>query len=162
MKKIVGASAAALMAMSVLVGCGGAGGGGGGGGGFASGNYCGDLKSAKDAVSSLGSGALTQAKFDQLSADLHGIASEAPADVKGDWSTLAQAIDSLKAALDKAGVSLDDLQNLGSGGATIDPAKLQALAAATKSLDSDALTKATDAIAKEVKTECNLVISSTG
>jgi hypothetical protein len=159
MKRIVGASAAALMAMSVLVGCGG---GGGGGGGLASGNYCGDLKSAKDAVSSLGNGALTQAKFDELSADLHGIASEAPADVKDDWSTLAQAIDSLKAALDKAGVSLDDLQNLGSGGATIDPATLQALTEAAKSMDSDAITKSTDAIAKEVKSECNLVIGSTG
>jgi ABC-type glycerol-3-phosphate transport system substrate-binding protein len=151
MNKILGAGAAALMTVTVLAGCGGGGSSGGSGGG-----YCDDLKSTKATVTSLGDNAdLSQATFEKLTASVHTIADEAPSDIKGDWNNVGDALDKVSSALHAAGISFDDLKDLGQAGApSIDPAKLQALEDASKSLDQDALSASSDKINAEVKSEC--------
>lgn len=155
MKRIVGAGIGALLVMGALTAC------GGDDNSNSSGSYCDDISNVKDSIQGLQGDDLTQAKFDQLTADLKGIANEAPADVQDDWQTMEDAITTLNTALDKAGVSLDDLKNLGSSGApTLDPAKLQELAAAAQSLSSSELESAQKAIQTQVKDDCNIDIGT--
>jgi ABC-type glycerol-3-phosphate transport system substrate-binding protein len=153
MKKILAAGAAALMTATVLAGCGGDSGDSGGSGG----GYCDDLKGTKTTVTALGDADMTQATFDKLSGDVQTIADEAPSDVKGDWNTIADALQKFNTAMSDAGITFDNLKDLGkAGGPTLDPAKLQAITAAAGALDADAITTASDNINKEVKSECNI------
>jgi hypothetical protein len=158
MNKILGAGAAALMTVTVLAGCGGGGDSGGSGGG-----YCDDLKATKTTVTALGDADMNQATFDKLSGDVRTIANEAPSDIKGDWSTIANALDTFNQAMSDAGITFDNLKDLGkAGGPTIDPAKLQAITAAAGKLDADAITTASDNINTEVKSECNIDLNIGG
>jgi hypothetical protein len=158
MNKIVGAGAAALMTVTVLAGCGGGGDSGGSGGG-----YCDDLKATKTTVTALGDNDMNQATFDKLSGDVRTIADEAPSDIKGDWSTIANALDTFNQAMSDAGITFDNLKDLGKAGApSIDPAKLQAIEAAAGKLDADAITTASDNINQEVKSECNIDLNIGG
>lgn len=156
MRRIVGAAAAAMLAAAMLAGC-------GGGGDSGSGSYCDDLQSTKDTVTSLGSGALTQATFDKLSASVHSIRDEAPSDVKDDWSSVADGLDAFSAALDDAGLTIDDATNLSpADAAKIDPAKVKAITDASTALSSTAMNSATAAINTEVKSECGFELGIGG
>jgi len=157
MRRIVGAAAAAILTVTVLAGC------GGGGSDGSSGSYCDDLKSTKDIVTSLGSGALDQATFDTLSASVHNIRDEAPSDVKEDWSAVAGGLDAFGAALDDAGLSIDDAKTLSpADAAKLDPAKVKAITDASTALSSTAMNSATDAINTEVKSECGFELGIGG
>jgi len=128
-----------------------------------SGSYCDDLKSAKVTVTALGEAHMTQATFDKLTESVHTIAGEAPSDIQDDWNTIADALDTFNAAMSDAGITFDNLKDLGQpGGPTIDPAKLQAITAAAGALDAHALTAASDNIDKQVKSECGFELSSGG
>jgi ABC-type glycerol-3-phosphate transport system substrate-binding protein len=151
MKKIVGAGAAALMTVTVLAGCGGSDSGG------SSGGYCDDLKSTKTTITSLGDADMTQANFEKLTGDLRTIADEAPSDIKGDWGTLADAIDTFTAAMKDAGITFDNLQKINQpGGPTLAPADLTKITDAAGALDADAITKASANIKTEAKSECDV------
>jgi len=158
MKKILGAGAAALMTVTLLAGCGGDDNGGGSGGG-----YCDDLQSTKTTVTALGDADISQATFDKLTASVHTIADEAPDDIKDDWNTIADTLDTFNQAMSDAGIDFDNLQKLGQpGGPTIDPAKLQAITAAAGKLDTDAITTASDNINAQVKKECGFELNIGG
>jgi hypothetical protein len=129
----------------------------------ASGSYCDDLKSAKATVEAFGGANMNQASFDVLTGVLHNIADEAPADVSDDWNTLGDAIDSISLALQKAGISFDDLSKMGQpGGPTLDPADLQALETALQGMDATGLDKASKAIDTEVKNDCGFALGVGG
>lgn len=141
---------AALLAVAVLGGCGGK----DGGSSSSSGGYCDDLKSTRASVQGLAATDMTQAKFTALSANIHTIAGEAPSDVKDEWGSLASGIDAFTKALNAAGLTFDDLQSAGtSSGPSIAPAKLEALTTAAHAMSTSAA-QSSDAINKEVHSEC--------
>ncbi len=158
MKKILGAGAAVLMTVTVLAGC-----GGGDDGGSSSGSYCDDVQAAKTTVTSLGDADVDQATFDKMTTSVHTIADEAPSDVQDDWNTISDALDTFNTAMTDAGLTFDNIKDLGKpGGPTIDPSKLQAITAAAGKLDTGALTTATDNINKQVKSECGFELNIGG
>lgn len=151
MKKIAGAAAAALMMVTALAGCGG---GSDDNSSGSTGSYCGDLKAVSTNFIGLSDSQLTQDKFKELQSTLHTIADEAPSDVKPDWMAFSSVIDSFSSALDKAGLTFDDLQNPSSG--SISPSQIASLANAAKELGTPAFTKAQSEIAANAKSVCNV------
>ncbi|MDX6297219.1 MAG: hypothetical protein QOI51_1076 [Nocardioidaceae bacterium] len=189
MKKIAGATVAALLTTMVLAGCGGGssnsagtkvsttpGSGSGststtdsttsgdGGGGLTSGNYCDDLKSAALALGSLGgSNEFTNDRFNALNSAVHSIADEAPSSIKGSWTLIAAQFDALRQALQEAGLSMDDFSKLSSGQVpSIDPAKLRVLETKLSSFDSKGVTAASTKISNEVQADCHLNLNQAG
>lgn len=154
MRRIVGAAAASVMTLTVLTGCGGDNGGSSG-----SGSYCDDLQSAKDSFIGLIDNQITQDTFDQLRAALHTLAAEAPSGAKDDWSTFSHAVDTFSAALDNAGLTMDDLRDMGAGqmpGGT----DMQTAMRAARSLDSVAVSNAQSAIFRNARSECHIDLNS--
>lgn len=146
---------ALVLGASLLTGCGG----GDSGEGSA---YCDDLKSAKAEFSSLDSDNPDMADLDKAFDRMHELAGEAPDSVKDDWETLDGAIQDLKAALEDAGLTMEDLGNMQNGQMpeNFDPAKLQELAPKLQSIGGQEFQDAADAIEKNAKDECNVDLSS--
>ncbi len=190
MNKLLGAGAAALLTVTVLAGCGGGGdnsapsglgtttstgdttpsagdtttsGGDTPSGGLGDTSaYCDDIKTATTQLSGL-SGAFTGDKFAAVNLAVHHIADEAPSDIKGSWTLVANEFDSLTQALADAGLSMDDFSKLTQGGAppSIDPAKLAKLQTALQGFDTKGLSTATNKIQAQVKSECGIDLSTT-
>jgi predicted small lipoprotein YifL len=150
MKKLALAGAV-LAAVTTLTACGSGG----------SSAYCSDLKSAKKEFDSLSSSDIGQ--LDKAFATFHKLADEAPSDVESDWKVLDDGITSVEKSLDEAGIKLTDLEKIQQGelpeGA--DMAKLQGLAADFQKLGDEKFTKASDAIEKHAKDECDVDLGST-
>ncbi|MGI8701756.1 MAG: hypothetical protein ACR2JU_11225 [Nocardioidaceae bacterium] len=154
MKNIVGLSVGALMCATALAGCGGS-------DSSSANSYCGDVKSAKTQFQGLSGADVFGQNFAELNAAVHTIADEAPSDVKASWTLLGDQFDSLKSAMDKAGVSMDDFSKLTQGDTSgIDPAKLAELSKTLQSFDTAGITAASDKITAEVKKECGIDMNS--
>jgi hypothetical protein len=160
MKKTLALASIALLAGS-LTACGGDDSSAGGGG-----SYCDQVKSLKSTVNNLDFTTLDDAGFSDFQDSLDGIEASAPADIKGDWTTLNAAVDQLKGILADAGLTFDDLQaiqddpsNLPDG---VDIAKLQALAQKLSDFaDESDFKTASHNIQANVKDECGIDISAT-
>jgi hypothetical protein len=149
MKKLALAGAV-LAAVTTLTACGSG----------SSSAYCSDLKSAKKEFDSLSSNDVGQ--LDEAFATFHKLADEAPSEIESDWKVLDDGITSVEKSLDEAGIKVSDLEKIQQGelpeGA--DMAKLQGLAADFQKLGDEKFTKASDAIEKHAKDECDVDLGS--
>jgi hypothetical protein len=127
------------------------------------GDYCADLKSAKNTVEVLGAASLSQDSFDQLSDVLHIVGDEAPHSVADDWKTLGDALDSISHALQTAGITFDDLDKIGQPGVPkVDRVNLRTLTHALNSLRGPGIARAQTVINLEVKSDCGFALGMGG
>jgi hypothetical protein len=138
--KTLKTAAAVLVASALLSACGGS----------STDAYCDRLEKAEDDFGSLSSGESLSEAFDTF----RDLRDEAPDDVKDDWSTLVKATESFEKALDDAGVDADKVDQ-------IDPSKLSAeqaqkITEASKNLNADKFSKASDNISEHAKSECDI------
>jgi hypothetical protein len=139
---------AALMCLTMLVGCGGS---------STSGStpYCKDVQSARDSFIGLLGNNITQEQFTGLLAALHTIRDEAPSNVKGAWATFSMAADTLSARLRRSGMTMDDIMHMQNGHMSSGPRMAAAMRAA-QSLGSTAVTKAQAGIRGDVQKVCGI------
>jgi hypothetical protein len=151
-----------LLTASLVAGCGSSSGGDKGSSG---GGYCKDLKAAKADFSSFNSSTPDFNKLDSALKTLHKLADEAPSAVDDDWKTLDDALNSMEKALSEAGLKMTDLSKITAGQLPdgMSAAELQAavpkLQSAFSGMDTDKVTKATDAIEKHAKSSCGVNLS---
>lgn len=144
--KIWSAIIASVFAVGVLAGC--------GGGGTEA--YCDDLKDAESTFDSMSDGDFEN--FDKVFPAFENLSDKAPDEIKDDWKTLNDGMQELKAALEDAGVSPDDLAGLTSGDVPegADAQKLAELPQKLQKLNSSELTDAADNVAEHAKKECDV------
>lgn len=141
---------ASVFAVGVLSGCGGG----------DTEAYCDDLKDAKSTFDSMSDGDLEN--FDEVFPAFEKLSGEAPDEVKDDWKTLNDAMQELKAALEDAGVTPDDLAGLTSGDIPegADAQKLAELPDKLQKLNSSELSDAGDNVAEHADEECDIDLNS--
>jgi hypothetical protein len=130
-----------------------------GGGSDPASAYCTALKGAKDKFKSLNFTGLDDDQFKQVTDEFDALGTVAPAEVKADWATVSGALKQVYQILANAGLSFNDLQNLGSGhlpkGVTAqDMAKLGKQL--TKSMQGSGFQAAATRITAEAKAECGV------
>jgi hypothetical protein len=130
-----------------------------GGGSDPASAYCTALKGAKDKFKSLNFTGLDDDQFKQVTDEFDALGAVAPAEVKADWATVSGALKQVYQILANAGLSFNDLQNLGSGhlpkGVTAqDMAKLGDQL--TKSMKGSGFQAAATRITAEAKAECGV------
>jgi hypothetical protein len=154
MHRILGMAGAVVLTLTVLTGCGGDDGGSGGAGG-----YCDDLSTAKDSFVGLLNNQIDQDTFVELRDSLPALQAEAPAKLAKDWTTFESAVDAFSEAMKKAGLTMDDMRDMGTGsmaGGTDMETAMNAAAA----LGSAAVSTAQSAIRADALTRCDLDFSS--
>jgi hypothetical protein len=130
-----------------------------GGGSDPASAYCTALKGAKDKFKTLNLTGLNDNQFKQVTDEFDALGAAAPAAVKADWATVSSALKQVYQILANAGLSFNDLQNLGSGhlpkGVTAqDMAKLGKQL--TKSMQGSGFQAAATRITAEAKAECGV------
>jgi hypothetical protein len=130
-----------------------------GGGSDPASAYCTALKGAKDKFKTLNLTGLDDNQFKQVTDEFDALGAAAPAAVKADWATVSSALKQVYQILANAGLSFNDLQNLGSGhlpkGVTAqDMAKLGKQL--TKSMQGSGFQAAATRITAEAKAECGV------
>lgn len=138
--------AVVVLSASLLSGCGGG-----------TDAYCDDLKETKDAISGLDSADFTN--FDELTDQIDEFADDAPDEVKDDWKVVADAFNEFLDALEDAGVKPEDLEAMTTTGQLPEGVDVEDLTAAmekAEGISSAKVEKATDAIQKHAKDECNV------
>jgi hypothetical protein len=154
MRTILGAAAAAVLAASLLTGC-----GGGDHHSSAGSAYCTDLEAAKDSFMGLLDNEIGQDSFRQLKAALPTLHAEAPAGIQDDWATFKRAVDTFSAAIRRAGLTMDDMRDMGSGSMPGGVDMRTAMDAAA-ALGSAALSTAQSQIAANASKVCDLDLNS--
>ena len=151
MRKPLTALASLALAAGLLSGC--------GGGSGSSSAYCDDLKADKAQFSSM-TGA-DAGKLGDAFAALHKLAKEAPDAVADEWNTIDDAITAIEDAMNKAGLSADDLAGLQSGQLpkNVDMSALQELGPKLQTFGTQ-MAQASEAIAKDAKDNCGITIST--
>ena len=158
MGKISIIAAGLLLGSGLVTGCGSS----DDDGGSASGDgYCAQLKSAASSIRSFTADDATPdfSKFADFINKAHELAKDAPSDVEDDWKVMIGAMDKLTAALDDAGIKLEDFGAIVTSGQLpegVDPAKLTELTGKIQELGGDEVNKAGDAISKHAKDECKV------
>lgn len=155
MRRILGAATVAIMTMTVVTGCGGDDNGSPGG----TGGYCVDLQTAKESFLGLLDNQIGQDTFEQLRTSLHTLTGEAPAAIRDEWTTFSTAVDRFAVALDKAGLTMDDMRDMGTGemsGGT----DMQTAMDAAAALGSAAVSTAESRIAAHALKECKIDLNS--
>lgn len=138
--KTLKTAAAVLLASVVLTACGGS----------DTGAYCDRLEKAEDDFSSLGQDGDMNDAFDTF----RELRDEAPDAVKGDWETLAGAIDDMEKAYEDAGIDLDEVDQLDASKLSQD--QIKKLTEATSKLSSEDYTEASNNISEHAKSECDI------
>jgi hypothetical protein len=159
MKKTFAVATIVLMASS-LASCGGSDDDSGSSGG----GYCDSIQSVKDQVASGSFDQLSQDEFDTFQSKISDIQASAPDDVAEDWQNLGDYLNQFESLLKDAGISLDDLQSLESGGlpSGVDASQLTDLATKLQTLTSDNDIEAADkAITASAKSECGIDLDDT-
>src|SRR6478735_1785604 len=110
MRKILTGVAVVALTVTMLAGCGGDDDPPGGSGG-----YCDDLQQAKDDFTGLLDNQIGQDTFVELRDALPELQAEAPAAIQDDWTTFNNAIQEFSDAMDKAGLTMDDMRDMGTG-----------------------------------------------
>jgi hypothetical protein len=152
-KRILSAAAAAALGLCLLTACGDDDGSKAGG---SSGDYCGDLKTAKKDVDALKNGDFSD--LEKTTDAMHQLADEAPDEIKDDWETLVTGVDKLVSALRDAGLDDDDMATLQSGQIPdgVDMASLNGLMEEIKALSTKEFQAAGEAINKHAKDKCGV------
>jgi hypothetical protein len=130
-----------------------------GGGSDPASAYCTALKGATDKFKTLNLTGLDDDQFKQVTDEFDALGAAAPAEVKADWATVSGALKQVYQILADAGLSFNDLQNLGSGelpkGVTArDMAKLGKRL--TTSMQGSGFQAAAARITAEAKAECGV------
>lgn len=154
-------TAGLLLGAGLLAGCGGDDDKGRDGGGKASGDgYCSLVKSSKDEFAALtGNDVPDFAEFERFLDRADELAEKAPAEIADDWKTLDRVLDEFREALDDAGITLEQLGEAIATGKVpegVSAEKLTELGTRMQKLDSESVDKATEAITKHAKDECDL------
>jgi hypothetical protein len=153
-KRILSAAAAAALGLCLLTACGDDDGGNKAGG--SSGDYCKDLKSAKDEIDAVKGSDFSD--LEKTTDAMHELADEAPGEIEDDWETLVDGIDKLVAALKKAGLDDDDMAALQTGQLPdgVDMAAIQGLMAELEALNTEEFQTAGENIKKHAKDKCGV------
>jgi hypothetical protein len=147
-----------VLSAGLLAGCGS----GGSDSSGSSSDYCKGLKAAKADFTSFDSSTPDFDKLGDAIDTFHELAGDAPSEVADDWKTLDGALTTMEQGLEDLGLKLEDLGAIVKGevpeGMTADElaAIVPKLQEKFSALGGDKLTKATDAIEKHAKSECNV------
>lgn len=128
----------------------------------ASGDYCDELKLAKQNFSDLTGNSLNEDTYNQMVDELRRIADVAPADVQGDWQRVTDALTQLHDLLATAGITFDDLQAMSAGQVPpdVDLNKLQSLQKKLTKISTDLTTSASSTnIQKSAQQDCGLTFN---
>jgi hypothetical protein len=140
---------ATAFAASLLTGCGGG-----------TDGYCDSLESTQKDFEDFE--AADFSNFDEFTDRVDELADDAPDEVKDDWKTLGDALKAFVEALDKAGLKPEDLEGLASGEFPegVDMDALTEAMNEVQALGGEDVEKATEAIEKHAKDECNIDLST--
>jgi hypothetical protein len=122
--------------------------------------YCDTLKETKSDFEDFE--AADFSNFDEFTDRVEELADDAPDEVKDDWEVLEKAFKGFVEALDKAGLKPEDLEGMASGELPegVDMEALQEAMSEAQALGGEEFEKATDAIDKHAKDECNIDLDS--
>ena len=150
MKRMTTMLAATVLGASLLTGCSGDG----------TDAYCDTLKSTQKDFDDFE--AADFSNFDEFTDRVEELADDAPDEVKDDWKVLADAFNGFVDALDDAGLEPADLEGLSNGEMPegVDMEQLQEAMSKAQDLGGKDFEKATDAIEKHAKDECNIDLSA--
>jgi hypothetical protein len=126
------------------------------------GDYCKiirNTKSAIDQLNKMGSASSSGIKVELIVDAVHKADAAAPSDIKPSWDVFKSKLDGFVAALQSAGVSLDDLSNP-SKLQKLSPSQIQALQTASQQLESPDFQAALSKITADVKSRCGVDIGS--
>jgi len=124
----------------------------------AGGGYCSDVQDAKDSFEGLLNNQIDQSTFDNLRDQLHAISAEAPTSIRAEWVIVAKALDRFGAAMADAGLTMEDMRDMGSGSMAGGKPMERAMAAAA-SLGAASFSTAQSTIARSVQSECHFSLS---
>lgn len=146
-----GASAGLLLAAALLTGCGGG----------DSSAYCDAVASAQDSLGGIDE-TTDFADLERAIGELRDLADQAPTEVEDDWAVLTGALTDLTDALDRAGVTFDDLGSLAEGQMpeNLDLDKLTQLGEDLQGLGAAEVQEASNAITRHAEEECGLDFQS--
>ena len=119
-------------------------------------DYCQQLESANKQFTALATGDLEQ--FDAAITTLQELGQAAPQEIAGDWEQVLSPLNQLETALQKAGLTFDDLDGLSRGELPqgVDPQSLQQLATEVQGLNSAGSADAQAEITEQASTECGV------
>jgi hypothetical protein len=148
-KRLTSVLAATVLGASLLTGCSGG-----------TDDYCDTLKSTQDDFEDFE--AADFSNFDEFTDRVEELADDAPDEIKDDWKVLADAFKGFVEALDKAGLKPEDLEGLASGELPegVDMEALTEAMTEAQALGGEEFEKATDAIEKHAKDECDIDLST--
>jgi predicted nucleic acid-binding Zn-ribbon protein len=155
MQRTTVAAAAAVLAMSVLSGCGDLNSSDVMGG---TDDYCSAVQDLKDQFSALSGEDMTGERIDDLRSSLEDLEGKAPDSVADDYARLTDALDQLEETLGAVGLSisdLDDAAKLQQVQQEASPEEAQAIQEAAQSLGTD-FEAAGQSIEREVKADCGI------
>lgn len=121
--------------------------------------YCDDLSAAKDSFVGLLDNQIGQDTFVKLRDTMHTLRDESPVAVKDDWVTVTGAVETFSAAIEKAGLTMDDMRDMEAGpmpGGNNMKTAMDAAAA----LGSAAFSTAESAIAANAKSLCDIDLNA--
>ncbi|MGH3447872.1 MAG: hypothetical protein ACRDQA_04725 [Nocardioidaceae bacterium] len=160
MKKALSLASIALIAATSLTACGGDDDTDSSSGG----DYCSIYQSADDQLGDLEVTTLSDQKFEQVRDKMDQLREAAPTDkLEQDWTKSGQYLDDFQGALEDAGISFDQLQQLANDKMPegVDPAKIQELAKTMQKLTQDSsMQDAQDHIQADVKSRCGIDVDS--
>ena len=150
MKRLSSLLAVVVLSTSLLSGCSGGG----------TDAYCDTLKDTQKDFDDFESSDFSN--FDKFTDRVEKLADEAPDEVKKDWEVLEKAFTAFVDALDKAGLKPEDLEGLAAGDIPdgVDLDELNSAMEEAQALSGEEFEKATDAIEKHAKDECNIEFSA--
>lgn len=118
-------------------------------------DYCEGLRNAQKEFRALESGDPSKVNLNDAFGRLQDLADQAPPAVADEWAALDNAISGMDKALEDAGLGFNDLTNPESL-QELDPQKAQELARKAQQLGGQQFEKASRAIEKHARTECNI------
>ena len=117
--------------------------------------YCDDLQAAKDSFSGLLNNQIGQDTFVELRDSLPTLVADAPGRLKDEWTTFNQAVQTFSAAMAKAGLTMDDMREMGTG-KMAGGVDMQTAMDAAAALGSAKLSTAQSRIAADARKECDI------
>lgn len=149
MKRLTTLLAATVLGASLLTGCSGG-----------TDAYCDTLKDAQKDFDDFETQDFSN--FDEFTDRVEKLADEAPDEVKDDWKVLEKAFKGFVDALDEAGLKPEDLEGLSKGDIPegVDLEALQGALESVQDLGGADFEKATKAIEKHAKDECNIELDA--
>jgi hypothetical protein len=123
--------------------------------------YCGKLEDAQNSLEDVNFDMGSQEEWDELTSTMEDIAEDAPSELEDDWANVTGVFDDIQAALDDAGVSIDDLAGIQESGELpegVELEDLQALEELATAADDAGLQDSLDAIAQDAEERCGITL----